>query len=190
MVGSPGLVLVAAMSALASGCALGSASPTHGVSATAGGAARRPDAAVVARLATYRGHGIAFRYPAAWRYRRRGVYSHMTSPVVDLASQPTRNPCTHRGCWFPARRLRPGAVVVIWDQGGGLILPSHPPAVGVRVRVLPRGCRALGGDEELTAQVVLPGGRVYQAEACLRGPDLAIHEREVRAMLASARRAS
>ncbi len=190
MVRCPGLVLVAALSALASGCALGSTSPTHGVSATAGGAPRRPATAVVVRLTTYRGHGIVFRYPADWRYRRRGFYSHMTSPVVDLASQPTRNPCTEHGCGFPVRRLRPGAVVVMWDQGGGLILPSQRPAVGVHLRVLPRGCRALGGDEELAAQVVLRGGRVYEAEACLRGPDLAMHEREVHAMLASARRAS
>lgn len=139
-------------------------------------------------MARYRGHGITFTYPATWRYRHRGFYSTMTSPVIDLASQPTQSPCWRGSCWFPVRLLRPGAVVVMWEQGGGLIDASHPPAAGVHVNLLAGGCRAIGGGEELTAQVVLGGGRVYEALACMRGPNVAAHEHEVRAMLASAKR--
>jgi hypothetical protein len=112
----------------------------------------------------------------------------MTSPVIDLSSQPTRNPCTKHGCWFPVRHLRPGAVAVVWDEGGGLIDPSRPPTAGVHLHVLPHECRALGGGDEWTAQVVLRGGRIYDVLACFRGPDIATHEAEVRAMLGSAKR--
>ena len=182
-------MLLAIAAAFLSGCSLSSAPPTHGTSNAQPRPAKEPDVLALVRLTTYRGHGITFRYPASWRYRHRGFYSTMTSPVVDLASQPTRNPCTSHGCWFPVRHLRPGAVVVVWESGAGLIDPSHPPAVGVHVNVLREGCSPLGGGDELTARVVLREGRIYEAYACLRGPNVATHEREVRAMLASARRA-
>jgi hypothetical protein len=113
----------------------------------------------------------------------------MSSPVVDLATQPTRNPCVAHRCGFPVRHLRRGGVVVMWNTGAGLIDPAHPPAPGVRVTVLRRGCRALGGAEELIARVVLRTGRIYEAAACLRGPGTPIQEGEVRAMLESARAA-
>lgn len=173
------LVLLALAATLPAGCSFG----TTALSTGAPSATQPP-------LATYSGHGITFTYPASWRYRRRGVFTTMTSPVVDLASQPTRNPCTPHRCWFPVRHLRPGAVVVMWEEGGDLIDPAHPPAVGVHAHVLRQGCRPLGGADELTASVVLDRGRIYEAYACLRGPNIAAHEREVRAMLASARRAS
>ena len=69
-----------------------------------------------------------------------------------------------------------------------MIDPAHRPVPGVHVKTLRTGCRSLGGGEEITASVVLRGGRVYEAAACLRGPDVAAHELEVRAMLASAER--
>jgi hypothetical protein len=112
----------------------------------------------------------------------------MTSPVVDLATQPTRNPCSEHRCGFPVRHLRPGGVVVVWNAGAGMTDPAHPSREGVHVRVLRRGCRALGGSEELVARVVVRGGRIYQAAACLRAPGVAVHDREVRLMLASASR--
>jgi hypothetical protein len=77
----------------------------------------------------------------------------------------------------------------MWNSGAGLIDPTHRPAPGVHVTVRREGCRSLGGDEELTARVVLQGGRVFDAAACLRGPGVQTYEREVRDMLASARRA-
>jgi hypothetical protein len=138
----------------------------------------------------YSGHGITFTYPAAWRYRHRGFSSTMTSPVVDLGNQTMVDPCVHHGnstrCGFPVRHLARGAVVVMWSTNG-LFNPSHRPPPGVHVRTLRTGCRSLGGGEEISARVVLRG-RVYEAAACLRGPDEAAHASEVRAMLASATR--
>jgi hypothetical protein len=113
----------------------------------------------------------------------------MSSPVVDIATQPTRDPCVEHRCWFPVRLLHPSGVVVMWNTGPAMVDPAHPPGPGVRVTILRQGCRALGGDRELLARVVLRGGRIYDAAACLRGPGLAALDGEVRAMLASARAA-
>ena len=153
---------------------------------------KRPDVLELGRLTTYRGQGITFTYPASWRHRHSGFYSTMTSPIVDLGTQPMVNPCVHSGtstsCWFPVRHLDRGGVVVMWSTGGGLIDPAHRPLPGIHVKTLRTGCRSLGGAEEIIASVVLRGGRLYEAEACLRSPDEAPHERAVRAMLASAKR--
>jgi len=40
-------------------------------------------------------------------------------------------------------------------------------------------CRVLRGEGELWARIVLRGGRISAAGACLRGPDVAVHEAEV-----------
>jgi hypothetical protein len=166
VVTSRGLVLVALAAALPAGCAFGSpAAP---------------------QLTTYRGHGITFTYPASWRSHEGFVYS-LGPREVELASQPTPNRCMPHACWFPIRHLRPGAVVVAWSLGEP-ISGAHPPTPGVHVTVPRGGCPALAGDEALIARVVLPGRRVYEATACIRGPGVQIEEREVRAMLASARR--
>jgi hypothetical protein len=58
----------------------------------------------------------------------------------------------------------------MWEHGCRAHQPAHRPAPGVHVTVRREGCRSLGGDEELTARVVLQGGRVFDAAACLRGP--------------------
>jgi hypothetical protein len=188
------LVFLAVVAALPAGCALG----THTQSSGRGVSHNRSpqsgdsvplDSLQVVRLTTYSGNGISFSYPASWRYHRRGFSSQMSSPVVDLATQPTRNPCVAHRCWFPVRHLRRGGVVVMWNTGAGMIDPAHPPGPGIHVRVLRWGCRALGGAEELIARVVLRTGRVYEAAACLRGPGTPVQESEVRAMFESARAA-
>jgi hypothetical protein len=185
-----GFLLVALLAGLPAGCAFGTtAESSLSVTPAPPPAMTPPDTLELVRLTTYRGHGITFRYPASWRYRNRGFYSNMTSPVVDLASQPTRNPCGVNGCWFPVRHMRPGAVAVVWEEGAGMVDPAHPPAPGVHMHVLRNGCRVLGGDEELLARVVLRKGRIYEAMACLRGPGVPALAGEVRAMLASARAA-
>jgi hypothetical protein len=187
----PAIAVLGLAAAFSGGCTFGAAPSMHGV-ATSPPRTKRLEGIELVRLERYRGHGITFTYPATWRYRHRGFYTSMTSPVVDLSTQPTVNPCVHHGsstgCWFPVRHLQRGAVVVMWSTGG-MFAPSLKPVPGVHVRTLRRGCRRLGGGEEITATVVLRGGRVYQAAACLRGPDVALHEGEVRAMLASAKRA-
>ena len=143
------------------------------------------------RLAHYRGHGIAFDYPAPWgRYERAGIFTTLTSPIVDLSTQPMVNPCTHVGnrttCGLPIRHMRAGGVVVAWLAGGGFgVLMRHRPG-SASFKILPGGCRDIGGDEIITAQVTARHHRLFFATACLRGPGIAANERAFRAMARSA----
>ncbi len=173
------LVLVALVTAVVlAGCTIGSGGATTGETTTT-------------QLAHYAGHGVAFDYPATWgRYRRGGVYSTMTSPVVDLSTQPMADPCTHVGnrttCGIPVHHMRAGGVVVMWQAWGGFGVLMHRPRGSVQVRVIRGGCRDIGGDEIITAQVPGRHHQVFLASACLRGPGIAANERAFRAMARSA----
>src|SRR6185437_4023304 len=82
----PAFVLLGLVAPLLGGCALGSASSTHGGSTTAPRTTKQPDALELLRLSTYQGHGITFTYPASWQHRHRGFYTTMTAPIVDLGT--------------------------------------------------------------------------------------------------------
>jgi hypothetical protein len=145
--------------------------------------ATRPAPALLA----FHGDGVSFRYPAAWSHHRPGVRGFAMTGVVDLSTQPLRNPCHRIGrvtsCGLPIRRLRRGGVVVVWVAPG---LPGVLQPRGVTVTVThPGHCRRIGGDESIAASVTRKH-RTLWVDACLRGPDLQANERAVRAMLASA----
>ena len=89
-------MLLALAATLPAGCSFGSAAMSGGRPATHPPAATRPE------LTTYRGHGVTFTYPAAWRYHHSGFYATMTSPVIDLASQPTESHAPRRDAGFPS----------------------------------------------------------------------------------------
>jgi hypothetical protein len=172
--------------ALAAGCSIDSGGASSGVSSSA---LKRDEGAT--RLAHYRGHGVAFDYPAAWgRYRRDGFFSTMTSPIVDLSTQPMVDPCTHVGnrttCGLPVHHMQAGGVVVGWQTWGGFGVLMHRAPGSVQFRVLPGGCRDIGGDEIITAQVTARHHQLFLANACLRGPGIAANERAFRAMARSA----
>jgi hypothetical protein len=140
-------------------------------------------------LVAFHGDGVSFRYPAAWSHHRPGVRSFESTGVIDLSTQPFRNPCHRSGritsCGMPIRRLRPGGLVVTWTANGlpGLLQPR-----GVTVTVTrPGRCQSVGGDESVAASVTTRRRETLWVDACLRGPDLQANERAVRAMLASAR---
>jgi hypothetical protein len=155
------------MVGFASGCSLGSAA-THGA---------RPVAPPM-RVTIYRGGGIGFVYPDAWRYRVRnpGVTGTIATGIVDLATQP-----------FPVGHLKPGGVFVAWTadyETSG----AHSPSPGSRVEVTTPGlCSRIGATETVAAQVVTRTYATYTVRACIRGPGLAAGERAVRAMVASAK---
>ena len=82
-----------------------------------------------------------------------------------------------QGCPEPLAVHPSGGVLVTVDPNLGL--PAmNPPHVAVRTATKP--CDAIGGDAEMWSAV---GGTVLRA--CLRGPDLAAHEAEIRAVIAS-----
>ena len=82
--------------------------------------------------------------------------------------------------------MRAGGVVVAWEAGGGFgVLMRRRPG-SVSFKVLTGGCRDIGGDEIITAQVTARHHRLFLATACMRGPGIAANERAFRAMARSA----
>jgi hypothetical protein len=168
--------------------------------ATASSGAKPP------RLETYRNSFVTFRYPAAWspsvwQAPRQMLHFH---PMVFLSTQPTHDPCrtlsavgsgTSIACGWPIDRLAPGGVVVRWENRGspGMSLASFPGVStdigGRRAKLSTQGagsCGGLGADEAISVAIARPVASNWTAfEACLRGPHLAEHERQVRALLSS-----
>jgi len=159
-------------------------------------------------LATYRNSFVTFQYPAAWSrgaWRTPQQALHF-DPMVFLSTQPTHDPCTTSTalgggtsitCGWPVSRLAPGGVVLRWENRGspGVSLASFP---GLSTRVggrsaklstrLPGSCGGLGAQAAISVAIARPLASNWTAfEACLRGPNLAVHMRQVRALLASAR---
>lgn len=170
--------------------------------ATASSGAKPP------RLETYRNSFVTFQYPAAWspsawQAPRQMLHFH---PMVFLSTQPTHNPCrtsssagggTSIACAWPVDHLAPGGVVLSWENRGspGVSLATFPGAsidVGGRRAKLstqrPGSCGGLGADEAISVAIARPMANNWTAfEACLRAPNLAEHERQVRALLSSTR---
>lgn len=133
----------------------------------------------------------------------------MDGPLVYLSTDPllptcattppaSPNPADARGlaCQWPLKELAPNGVLVVWLTTRFLApLPSAGDSVAVngatgRLQTKkPGSCSAVGADE--TLEVFVPIGQPkpwsnIAVDACLRGPDLATSEAQVRAMLASA----
>jgi hypothetical protein len=120
-------------------------------------------------------------------------------PTCATAPQTTPNPADARGraCDWPLEELAPNGVLVTWLTTRILApLPSAGDSVEVngatgRLQIeKPGSCSAVVADE--TLYVLVPIGQPkpwsnIAVLACLRGPDLATSEAQVRAMLASAR---
>jgi hypothetical protein len=177
------VLLVTVIGIVAAGCSLGSSGSSSVVPTG--------ESVAMTQLAHYRGHDIAFDYPAAWgRYRRSGFFTTMTSPIVDLSTQPMVDPCMTSGgttrCGLPVHHMRPGGVVVVWWAGGGFTSRMLHLRRAVRIKVVRDGCRDIGGNEIITAQVAARHHQVFLASACLRGPGIAANERAFRAMARSA----
>jgi hypothetical protein len=77
-------------------------------------------------------------------------------------------------------------VVVLWQARGGFGVVMHRPPGSAQVRVIRGGCRDVGGDEIITAQIATRHRRVFLASACLLGPGIAANERAFRAIARSA----
>ena len=157
-------------------------------------------------LATYRNSFLTFKYPAAWSpsvFTEQTLHFH---PMVYLSTQSTHDPCrtvaaagggTSTTCGWPIDRLAPGGVVVLLENRGTPIFSlanfaGAPTRIGGRSAKVsterPGTCRALGGDATITVAIARPlAGNWTALDACLRGPHLALEERQVRALLGSIR---
>jgi hypothetical protein len=181
-----GTAALVALAALTSGCG--------GGSADAQAAGQHAPA-----LVKYSDSVLSFSHPAAWKaYPFRWNGELHFRPLVYLSTQPLRDPCAMQGnsvsCGFPVGRLRPGGVLVTWNNSG-------PPAMGLgpgsRIRVgghparrvdTARGiCRSIGADRtiDVLVQTQPPPSPLMELTACLRGPGLAQAENSVGALLAT-----
>jgi hypothetical protein len=126
-------------------------------------------------------------HPVAWRLVAGPKdIPGLPIPLFYLSDAPlTVGPCAtpdpqsgeFQGCPEPLAALPSGGVLVTVDPNLGL--PAvNPPQIAVRTATKP--CHAIGGEAEMWSVV---GGTVLRA--CLRGPDLAAHEAQVRAVIAS-----
>ena len=155
--------------------------------------------------------GISFERPANWTRWRPNEHNPINDgPLIYLSTDPlppacatapsaTPNPPDARGraCDWPLVALAPNGVLVTWlttrilaplpSVGEGLVMNGQTARLAFE---RPGACAEIGGDE--TVSVLVPIGQPTPVSniavvACLRGPDLATTEEQLRAMLASAR---
>ena len=132
------------------------------------------------------GH-LTVTHPVAWRLvagprdipGRPVPLFYLSDAPLTVVPCPTPDPKSgeFQGCPEPLAALPSGGVLITVDPNLGL--PTmNPPQVGLGTATKP--CKAIGGDAEMGSVV---SGTVLSA--CLRGPELAAHEAEVRSVIAS-----
>jgi hypothetical protein len=168
------------------------------------------ESALGATMVADSANGVSFERPADWTRWRPNEHNPINDgPLIYLSTDPllpacatapsaTPNPPDSRGraCDWPLVALSPNGVLVTWlttrilaplpSVGEGLVMNGET----TRLMFERRGpCAEIGGDE--TVSVLVPIGQPTPASyiavvACLRGPDLATSEAQLRAMFASA----
>jgi hypothetical protein len=154
--------------------------------------------------------GISFDRPATWRHWVPNAHEPVNDgPLVYLSTDPLLPECAvtpgeptnppdaaGRACGRPLDQLSPNGVLVAWLNTRILRpIPSAGEAIVVNERPTrlqvgrPGSCVDIGADE--TMDVLIPSGHPGRLSnlwmvACIRGPDLATAEAQVRSMLASA----
>jgi hypothetical protein len=180
-----GTAVLVALAAITSGCG--------------GGAGAQAATERGPKLVEYSDSVLSFRHPATWKAHPFSWNGELHfRPLVYLSTQPLRDPCAMQGnsvsCGFPVGRLRPGGVLLTWNNSG-------PPAIGLgpgsrmrvgghpatRVDTAHGICRSIGADRTIDVLIrtqPLPSP-LMELTACLRGPGLAQAEQSVDALLAS-----
>ncbi len=149
------------------------------------------------QLLTFRGGRVSFRYPATWTAHRYSVVATFFSAIVYLSNDPLHPPCRGGTCGRPIDHLGPGGVLVTWSARG---FPgfSFEKATGTAITVgghrariqvqHPGTCGTIGGAESVAVVVERPAVpyNSWGINACIRGPNTATAEEQVRAMLRTA----
>lgn len=206
----PGLSCIVVAIAVAA-CAPGQTGSPFAPSDATGSAASRTPAPTTVATVSDAANGITFVHPAAWvRWQPNAHDPINDGPLIYLSTDPllatcatmplqSPNPPDARGgtCDWPLRSLAPEGVFVDWYTTRILgPSPTSGEAIEVngetaRLRIeRPGSCSAIGADETLAVLVPIGQPKPWSNIAvvvCLRGPDLATSEAQVRAMLASAR---
>jgi len=131
-------------------------------------------------------------HPAAWRVvagpesvpNRPVPLFYLSAVPLTVRPCPTPDPKTgtFQGCPEPLAALPAGGVLVTFSPNFGGLLEANPPLITVGGP--DASCRAVGADAQVYSATA---GTVVTA--CLRGPDLAANEAEVRVVINSLKRA-
>ena len=207
-----GLLPLAFLAALLADCAPApTATPGSIVPPTPTPPASPSESALGATMVADSANGVSFERPADWTRWRPNEHNPIndgpllylsTDPLLPACARPpsaTPNPPDARGraCDWPLVALSPNGVLVTWlttrilaplpSVGEGLVMNGQTTGLAIERR---GPCAEIGADE--TVSILVPIGQPTPASniavvACLRGPDLATAEDQLRAMLASAR---
>jgi hypothetical protein len=185
-------------------------SATPVASPSAPSSASPSSSAAVATAVADAANGISFQRPATWtRWQPNQsnpinggplIYLSTDSllPTCATAPEASPNPPDARGmaCDWPLKSLSPNGVFVYWVNkrilaplpSAGEVIPMNGESARLQIE-RPGSCAQIGADETISVRVPIgqptPLSNVAVV-ACLRGPDLAAAEAQVRAMLASA----
>ena|SRR5436189_1172761 len=158
-----------------------------------------PSAATPIRF--FHGKGVSFDFPASWTPHHFGTSSHFSRSIVDLSNKQPRlgEACpphdNSKTCWKVVERLPPGGALVTWSANfipawTFAEAPGTPTTVGGRkAKVLVEGdklaCVQVRGDTSVDVVIERPSMPEgwYEMSACLRSPDVAAVESQVRSML-------
>jgi hypothetical protein len=160
--------------------------------------------------ATDGANGISFERPVAWARWQPNEHDPITDgPLIYLSTDPLLAACATaadtapnppdgqgRACDWPLTSLSSNGVFVSWVNtrlleplpSTGEVLPMSGASARLQIE-RPGSCGQIGGDE--TVSVLVPIGQPTPLSnlavvACLRGPDVALAEAQLRAMLVSA----
>jgi hypothetical protein len=135
---------------------------------------------------------LSVTHPVAWRLvagpeeipGRPVPLFYLSNAPLTVGACPTPDPKSgeFQGCPEPLAALPPGGVLVTVNPNLGIVA-MNPPQITFKAKT--EACHAIGGEGEMWSVV---GGTVLNA--CLRGPDLAAHEAEVRSVISSLRQAA
>ena len=155
-------------------------------------------------------NGITFDRPASWVRWLPNLHEPINDgPSIYLSTDPLLPTCAvlpasspnppdaqGRACDWPLATLSPGGVLVTW-WNTRILSPIPSPeqqltinggTSGLRVQ-RPGACAAIGGDETIDVAIPLKHPTAVTnlaVVACLRGPNVAAGEAQLREMLASA----
>lgn len=146
---------------------------------------------------------LAFDYPATWRSATFLVVSSFSSDLVYLSTAALSDPCDRTANMtacvrLAATALESNGLLISWrarawigwtfDPTKGRALAVGGRQATLEVSALSDACRGIGGVREVVVTIPRPAaGNWMEMDACLAGPDPALAEAQVEAMLSTVR---
>jgi hypothetical protein len=158
--------------------------------------------ASTARLKSFGGLGVSFRYPAAWRSETDADdMSSFSTLIVYLSNMRLYPPCVtsqikkviYKTCQPPISQLARGSFLAEWSAGASPLwrfsqVKGKPLRVGGRrAKLLVTKTPCLGGNTSIAVVVRNDSANSYDFDVCIKGPGARRVERQVTALLKTVR---